>query len=309
MNRRGFPILIAAGTLLIATLACGSSNTGEKVGSTQTGSQPAATQAPAKMQTYKAGEVVEVQGYTIVLTSTKVQSGTLVANFSVNNPGSKEIAVSSMLSFEAKDGEGTKLEQDIVDCPSGGLDGKVLAGDKLKGNICWKAPAGATGIRIYYTASLLGSGAVVWELGSAADEQTAAAQPTKEPAATPASAPNGQGQRYKIGDVVKVEDHTIVLNSAKVQGSTLVANFTIDNQGSKEVAVSSMLSFEAKDSEGTKLEQDIVDCPSGGLDGKVLAGDKLKGNICWKAPAGATGIRVYYTASLLGSGAVVWELQ
>ena len=309
MNRKWLPILIPAAVLLIASLACGTSNTGEKVGSTPSASQPAATQAPAKAQTYKVGDMVKVQDHTIVLNSAKVDGGALVANFSIDNPGSKEIAVSSVISFEAKDSEGTKLEQDIMNCPSGGLDGKVLAGDKLKGNICWKAAAGAKGIRIYYTASLLGSGAVVWALDSGTGEQAVVAQPTSKPAATQAPANSAQAQKYKIGDVVKVKDHTIVLNSAKLDGGALVANFTIDNPGSTELNVSSMLSFEAKDSEGTKLDQDIVDCPSGGLDGKVLAGDKLKGNICWASPSAAKGIRIYYTESFLGSGAVVWEMQ
>jgi hypothetical protein len=331
MNRRWIPILIALSVLVLATIACGSSNTGEKVTSqpgsqpaaaqptgqssgqsaaTKPTSQPAATQAPAqpKPQTYNAGDVVKVEDHTIVLNAATVNGNTLVANFTVDNQGTKDLAVSSMLSFDAKDSEGSKLDQAIVDCPSGHFDGKVLPGDKLKGNICWTVPSGASDIRIYYTASLFGSGAVVWAVGSNAGGQPAAAQPTSQPAAAPAPA-KPQGQSYNAGDVVKIDDHTIVLNSAKIDAGTLVANFTVNNQGSKDVTVSSMMSFEAKDSEGSKLDQAIVDCPSGHLDGTVLPGDKLKGNICWAVPAGAKGIRIYYTANLFGSGAVVWAVD
>jgi Domain of unknown function (DUF4352) len=326
MNRKWVPILIAAAVLLVASLACGTSNTGEKVGSTPAASQPAATQAasgpaatqvatqapaptqaPVQVQTYKVGDMVKVQDHTIVLNSAKVDGGALVANFTIDNPGSTELNVSSVMSFDAKDSEGTKLDQDIMNCPSGSLDGKVLAGDKLKGNICWKVAGGTKGIRIYYTASLLGTGAVVWAVDSGTGGSAAVAQPTAKPAATQAPANSAQAQTYKIGDVVKVQDHTIVLNSAKVDGGALVANFTIDNPGSTELNVSSVMSFDAKDSEGTKLDQDIMNCPSGSLDGKVLGGDKLKGNICWTSPSGVTGIRIYYSASLLGSGAVVWS--
>jgi hypothetical protein len=67
-----------------------------------------------------------------------------------------------------------------------------------------------------------------------------------------------------------------------------------------------MLSFTAKDSEGTKLEQEIFDCGSG-LDGKVLPGDKLKGNICWSGATTNT-VKIYYEAELFSSGAVVWEV-
>jgi hypothetical protein len=54
------------------------------------------------------------------------------------------------------------------------------------------------------------------------------------------------------------------------------------------------------------LEQAIFNC-NPGLDGKVLPGDLLRGNICW---TGATSdmIKIYYEASLFGEGAVVWEI-
>jgi len=35
----------------------------------------------------------------------------------------------------------------------------------LRGNICWKAPAGGK-VRIYDDSNLFGSGAVVWEVGA-----------------------------------------------------------------------------------------------------------------------------------------------
>ena len=112
-------------------------------------------------------------------------------------------------------------------------------------------------------------------------------------------------QVYAIGDVVQVKDHTIALNSAEVTGGILKANFTIENKGTADVAVSSMMSFSAKNGDGTKLDLEFG-CGAS-LDGKVLSGDKLKGDICWRGAA--KPVKVYYTASLLGSGAVVWEIK
>ena len=114
-------------------------------------------------------------------------------------------------------------------------------------------------------------------------------------------------ETYSVGDLIEVSDHTIVLNSAEFDGKNLKANFTIENKGSDSLAVSSLMSFEAKDTEGVTLEQDIFDC-NPGLDGEVLAGDKLKGNICWKG-ATADTVKIYYKANLLSSGAVVWEIE
>ena len=102
------------------------------------------------------------------------------------------------------------------------------------------------------------------------------ANPNGQPAPTVA-----QVQTQNIGDVVRTGTQYITLNSAQITGNLLrKANFTIENKGTDSLAVSSIMSFEAKSSDGTKLDQDIMDCPSGSLDGTVLAGDKLKGNIC-----------------------------
>lgn len=134
-----------------------------------------------------------------------------------------------------------------------------------------------------------------------------AVTPTPRPSALEAAQPETpKVQVYHIGDIIQTKDHTIVLNSAQVQGTVLVANFTVENLGSKDMPVSSLLSFSAKDAEGTKLEQEIFDC-SPSLDGNVLPGDKLKGDICWNGASGST--KIYYEPSLFGSGAIVWEVQ
>ena len=43
-------------------------------------------------------------------------------------------------------------------------------------------------------------------------------------------------QQQKVcssGSIIKVEDHTIVLNSAEFEGNVLKANFTIENMSSE----------------------------------------------------------------------------
>jgi hypothetical protein len=158
MNSQPSPLLIlSAALLLIASLACGSSNSGTQVGTSQ---QP--TIAPPQMQVYRPGDIVQVRDHTIVLNTATITGGVLKANFTIENKGKADLAVSSMLSFSAKDGDSAKLEQQIFDCGPSTLDGKVLPGDKLRGDICWKTTADSA--RIYYEASLFGSGAVVWEV-------------------------------------------------------------------------------------------------------------------------------------------------
>lgn len=147
---------IALAVLILVSLACGSSSTGVKVG--ESTSNPAAV--PPQVQVYKIGDVVQVGNQTIVLNSAGVQGTQLGANFTIENKGSSDLTVSAMLSFTAKDSEGTKLDSDF-NCA--GLNGKVLPGDKLKGDICWTGATKAP-FKIYYEAELFSTGAVVWQV-------------------------------------------------------------------------------------------------------------------------------------------------
>lgn len=157
---RKFAVVSVLVVLVLVTLACGSSTSGEKVGDST--SAPGATSAPVKMETFKVGDVVKVNDYTITLNSAKITGSKLMANFSIDNSsGAKEQVFSSVMSFSAKDTDGAKL--DFALCDSGQLDGKVLAGDKLKGSVCWDGAKSGNKYKIYYDATLIGSGAIVWE--------------------------------------------------------------------------------------------------------------------------------------------------
>jgi hypothetical protein len=117
---------------------------------------------------------------------------------------------------------------------------------------------------------------------------------------------------YKVGELVQVGNITIVLNGAKLQGGKLSANFTIENKGTEDLTISSMLNFSAKGSDGTKLAPEISNCGKGmggRLDGKVLPDDKVKGDICWKGATTDT-VKIYFDAVPFGSGSntVVWEI-
>ena len=159
MRQTTWAILLVVGALTLATLACGGSdNSGVKVDD----AAPAPTKEPPKVVTYSAGDVIEVKDHTIVLNTAELSGSVLQANFTIENKGSDDLNVSTLLSFSVKDDEGTKLETEIFECGAS-LGGTILAGDKSKGDICWKA-TGNNPYKIYYEASLLGSGAIVWQV-------------------------------------------------------------------------------------------------------------------------------------------------
>ncbi len=312
-----YAVLLVIAVLLLASLACsGSSNEGTIVQPTappaenqtegqeavspseqQQAAEPTESQDDAagakSFEVFKVGDTVQVDGHTIRMNSVEYAGSILKAGFTLINTGDDDTNLSE-LSFSAKAADGTKLDIDIFDCGSS-VSGKVLPGDVLTGFICWSGASADAGNKIYYEANLFANGAVVFD-ASAGDAGPADLSGVSAPKTT----------IYKVGDIIKVQDHTIIMNSAEAQGSSLKANFTIENGGSDDLAVSSIMSFSARSADGTKLEQDIFDCGSG-LDGSVLPGDKLKGNICWKGAA--AGARIYYEGSLFGSGAIVWQVQ
>lgn len=112
---------------------------------------------------------------------------------------------------------------------------------------------------------------------------------------------------YSVGDIVQTRTLTITLNSAMIQGGILTANFTIENNGTEEEIISTLISFEAKDGDGTEMQEEIFDCGSGSLGGTILPGDKTRGDICF-GPIATDTARIYFTPDLFSGQTVVWQV-
>jgi len=312
MNKNIFQFVLSIGVLLLVSLACGGSNEGTVITpqsqaieqEAPSAEEPEAAtveneikeeQQPA-FEIYEVGDLIEIKEHTIRLNSIEYQGSILVANFTVENHGSSDLAVSSMLSFSAKKEDGTLLEQEYFDCGTSGLDGSILPGDKLRGDVCWSGVSPDSGIKVYYEASLFGQGAVVWNATQGVAEEIASGAETPP-----------QVEVFHVGDLVQVKSHTIRLNNLEYQGAVLIADFTVENQGDSNISLSSMISFSAKKGDGTLLEQEYFDCGTSSLDGKVLPGDRYRGSVCWAGAIVEDGIKIYYEAEMFGEGAVVWE--
>lgn len=138
---------------------------------------------------------------------------------------------------------------------------------------------------------------------------TSAPQPVEPADPEPEPPPAPALQTYDVGDLIQLNDQTIVLKGFEITpDGWLKANFTIENTSAASLNVSSILSFSSKDNEGSKLEIEIFGCGSSSLDGEILPTDKLKGDICWKT-TGYPPYKIYYEANLFGTGAVVWQIQ
>ncbi len=112
--------------------------------------------------------------------------------------------------------------------------------------------------------------------------------------------------KIKINSVKKIETECAWEYNGQCQSYTepdndyfLIIDLTIENTGSEELAISSMMSFDLKDSSGEKGSYALLtESITSQLDGSVMAGDLLKGQIAYDVKESET-YNFYYLDSLL----------
>jgi hypothetical protein len=101
---------------------------------------------------------------------------------------------------------------------------------------------------------------------------------------------------------------TATLISGTVSGNLVTASCVIYNGGQKSVTVSSLASFDAKDGEGAKGKFKFSTHGSQ-LDGRLVPGDTLVGDVTWEFASPPTGVKVYYTDSLFVGDTLAWSVE
>lgn len=117
-----------------------------------------------KETTFKKGEIAELNNVQVTLIDYKESTGSeynkpadgkvfLLAEFEIANNTDKELAISSMLSFEAY-ADDYKLDYSLgamIDKEGSQLDGSIAAGKKMKGWIGWEVPQDYQNVEIHFT--------------------------------------------------------------------------------------------------------------------------------------------------------------
>lgn len=161
-KRRGcliaFLIVLAVVVIIvIAAIAGSGSNDPQKVGdlnSNIASQNSISTEGTSSVQsTFKVGEKVEINGVVVTLLSAEESKGNdfnkpddgktfMICEFEIENGSSKDIAISSIMSFEAYvDGYSTTIDLSAqISTDKDQLDGSVAAGKKMKGVIGYQIP-------------------------------------------------------------------------------------------------------------------------------------------------------------------------
>lgn len=135
---------------------------------------------------------------------------------------------------------------------------------------------------------------------------------------------NEKGEKtseFNVGETAKVNNTKMVINSVtkidkecsfewegKCESYTependyfLLVDLTVENIGSETLSISSLMSFDLKDNNGEKGSLSfMLDAVKSSLDGDVMAGDKLKGQIAFDVKDSDV-YYFYYSDSLVDS--------
>lgn len=159
-------ILIIFGVLLIAAVIGGNGDEGpKKVGdSNPSQSQDAKSSKEQEKTTFGVGEQVSLNDVIVTLTSVTESGGSqfnkpsegntfILCEFSIENNSKKDLAISSLMCFEAYvDNYSTSMSLSaIIESKKSQLDGTIASGKKMTGVIGYEASAGWSEIEIRFT--------------------------------------------------------------------------------------------------------------------------------------------------------------
>lgn len=150
---------------VIGAVAGGSDDKPKKVGDINSESGKSGSDKQSSEETvFKVGEIAELNGVQVVLRDYKESAGSeynkpadgnvfVLAEFEISNNTEKEIAISSMMSFDAY-ADDYALDYSLsalLEKDGNQLDGTIAAGKKMKGWIGWEVPNDYKNIEIHFT--------------------------------------------------------------------------------------------------------------------------------------------------------------
>ena len=179
-KKKKWPMLVGilAVIIIIGAVAGGSSGA-KKVGdSTGTGSgDTTASEKGTEQSKFKIGDVVDLNGVQVTLVDVTESTGEqyntpadgnifLICEFEINNQSKSDIAVSSMVSFEAYCDDyaiNQSLSALVLNNTKNQLDGTVAAGKKMNGVIGYEVSKDWKSLEITYSPSFWGSKSMTFQ--------------------------------------------------------------------------------------------------------------------------------------------------
>lgn len=326
--RNILPIL----ALMAGTLACGSSSsaTPERVNTAQAPATveaaastevPAekpteapkpttasATETPQRPTTFEVGDAIELGDYVVVVLGwepivsdnqfIKPDDGNVFigVDLIVVNVSETAQSVSSLLSMSLKDSTDQVYRTDFSASSAGNkgsIDGTLLPGERMKGQVGFQVPEGASGFVFVFDAELFDAGRLFVNLPAEAGlidapsavegEQTITGQALGAPVEAGAF----------LVTVNAIEDVAANQFNKPAAGFRFIAvDVTIENTSSSPENVSSLMQMYVRGADGQRYSVDIGAAMEAGGDspeGEIAAGERLRGKVGFQVPEDTTG--------------------
>jgi len=217
----------------------------------------------------------------------------------IMNTGDSTESISSMLMFDLRDSDGFSLNTSLgaMTMGRGGVDGAVLPGKVIRGELGYEIPSGASGFKLQINPQVFGrSGLFAVNMDITSDTPT-----------NPDSLRSSRtGSEIPIGQTFSSGNLEFVVNGVRTytgegffrasEGNTfLLVDVSVTNNGSSATTVSSMLMFSIRDSHGFSYSSSIgaMSAGRGSLDGDVMAGSTLRGELGVEIPSDLTGFELF----------------
>jgi len=259
-------------------------------------SQSAASsgQTSDPQKTYQVGDEIRFGQGIIHLNSLSFSDGRMRANFTLQNNSSQPLDIDPQDAFAAFDGEGTELDLTVLECGRSQLFGRILAGDRLRGNLCWKELNTQQDIEISFQGEFMEDRTYRWE----------AAEGSSEPDLDQAEV---QSPPADIGQPAETNHYHVTLLEISTEGGLMQADFRVENTEDQELQLSSLLALEARRGDGSRLARDLLGCAGETLNGPIPAGESIQGSACWSLDAGDP-VRIYFLDVFSGD-VVYWNTE
>lgn len=135
--------------------------------------------------------------------------------------------------------------------------------------------------------------------------------------------PNEAKTEFKVGDQIKLGSSVVTVNKVEFsQGGQftkpaegnewLNLNVTVENTDSSQQYLTTLGQMFVRDGEGNSYQVAVTDKvlenPTFGLDGTILAKSKRTGWVGFEIKKGATGLKFQYNGSIFGGGTILVNL-
>lgn len=277
--------------------------------------------APSGPTTYQIGEVIRVGDLTMVVLGWEVLKGD---QFNKPDPGKKFVAIdvifvnhgsksrslSSLLQMNLKDETGQNYDVDLSAQVAAGSSpqGELSPGERLRGKVGFQVPEDAKGLVFVFDANIFGTGKVFVDLGP----EPIVVEPPPDIVGEHGVKTFAVGDQIRIGDLVLIVHQVTYppgdqFNKPEPGNKFVVIDLTLENKGSEDRHVSSLLQMYLKDEQGRKYELDLAaTVASGGStpDGEIAPGEKLRGQVGFQIPENAKNLVFVFDADVFDYGKV-----